>query len=235
GRRERRTMSLEEWRTWQRMRMDPTDIADVTGATYTYLVNGHGPSENWTGLFRPGERVRVRFINASGMTVFNVRFPGLPMTVVNADGNNVLPLDVDEFQITVAETYDVVVQPTEDRAYTLVAESTDRSGMARATLAPRPGMTAPVPPLRRRPTLGMDAMGMGGGAHDGGTGGAHDAGTSGADDAGTSGAHDSGTSGEHRGMRMRDRSLASPKVDVGVGVDMIAPNPQDGAGKRGLG
>src|SRR5690606_1550877 len=124
-------MSLDDWRMWQRMPMDPTDIADVTGAAYTYLVNGHGPDENCTGLFRPGERVRLRFINASAMTVFNVRIPGLPMSVVNADGNNVAPVDVDELQIAVAETYDVVVQPAENRAYTLAAESVDRSGMAR--------------------------------------------------------------------------------------------------------
>src|SRR5690606_3129219 len=91
-------MSLSDRMMWKRMRMDPTDIADVTGATYTFLVNGHGPTENWTGLFRPGERVRLRIINASAMTVFNVRIPGLPMTIVNADGNNVWPVQVDEFQ-----------------------------------------------------------------------------------------------------------------------------------------
>ena len=153
-------MSLGERLMWKRMRMDPTDIADVTGSTYTYLVNGHGPLENWTGLFVPNERVRLRVINASAMTVFNVRIPDLPLTVVNADGNDVRPVEVDEFQISVAETYDVIVQPKEDRAYTLVAESVDRSGMARATLAPRHGMRAPVPSLRPRPTLGMAAMGM---------------------------------------------------------------------------
>ncbi|HVS17955.1 MAG TPA: copper resistance system multicopper oxidase, partial [Planctomycetota bacterium] len=138
---------LEMRLAWARMRMDPTDIADVTAATYTYLINGHGPQENWTGLFRPGERVRLRVVNASGMTVFQVRIPGLPMTVVQADGNEVRPVEVDEFQITVAETYDVIVQPTEERAFTIVAESADRSGMARGTLAPRLGMAAAVPPL----------------------------------------------------------------------------------------
>src|SRR3546814_441020 len=133
------------------MRMDPTDISDVTGATYTLLVNGHGPKDNWTALFRPGERVRPRFINAAAMTSFNVRIPGLSLGVVQADGQNVRPVEVGEFQIAVAETYDVIVQPVEDRAFTLVAEAVDRSGMARATLAPRPGMAAPVPPLRKRP------------------------------------------------------------------------------------
>lgn len=160
-------MRAPERAMWGGMRMDPTDIADVTAATYTYLVNGHGPRENWTGLFRPGERVRLRIINASAMTIFNFRIPGLPLTVVSADGQNVCPVEVDEFQIAVAETYDVIVQPAEDRAFTLVAESIDRSGLGRATLAPRMGMTAPVPSLRPRPTLSMKDMGMGGMDHGG--------------------------------------------------------------------
>ncbi len=145
---------------WGSMRMNPTDIADVTGATYTYLLNGHSPSENWTGLFAPGERVRLRFINAAAMSIFNVRIPGLPMTVVQADGLNVKPIETDEFQIGVAETYDVIVQPSEKQAYTLMAESNDRSGFARATLAPQLGMVAPVPERRPRPTLTMKDMAM---------------------------------------------------------------------------
>ncbi|MDF0544147.1 copper resistance system multicopper oxidase [Sphingobium sp. H39-3-25] len=145
---------------WGRMRMDPADISDVTGATYTYLVNGHGPSDNWTGLFTPGERVRLRVINASAMTTFNVRIPGLPLTIVQADGQNVMPVTIDEFQIGVAETYDVIVSPIEDKAFTFVGEAIDRSGMARATLAPRAGMSAEVPPLRKRPLADMKDMGM---------------------------------------------------------------------------
>ena len=155
-------MSVADRLNWTKMRMDPTDISDVTGAIYTYLVNGHGPDENWTGLFRPGERVRLRVINASAMSVFQVRIPGLRMTVVSADGENVRPVTVDEFQISVAETYDVIVQPRDERAYSVVAEAVDRSGMGRATLAPRMGMSAAVPPLRPRPLLGMEDMGMGG-------------------------------------------------------------------------
>ena len=154
--------SAEERAMWGKMRMDPTDVADVTGSTYTYLANGYGPQDNWTALFRPGERVRLRFINASAMTTFNVRVPGLPMTIVAADGLNVRPVEIDEFQFGPAETYDAIVTPTEDRAFTLVGESVDRSGMARATLAPREGMTAPVPPLRPRPIATMKDMGMGG-------------------------------------------------------------------------
>ncbi len=150
-----------ERRMWGGMRMDPTDVSDVTGATYSYLVNGHGPADNWTALFTPGERVRLRIVNASAMTNFNVRIPGLKMTVVQADGQNVRPVAVDEFQIAVAETYDVIVEPAAPVAHTLVAEAWDRSGMARATLAPRVGMVAAVPALRRRPLATMKDMGMG--------------------------------------------------------------------------
>jgi len=151
---------LKDRLDWGRMRMDPADISDVTGSAYTYIINGFGPQDNWTGLFTPGERVRLRFINASSMTTFNVRIPGLRLTIVQADGQNVVPIEVDEFQIGVAETYDAVVKPMDDRAYTLVGEAIDRSGMARATLAPRAGMTAPVPPLRKRPLATMKDMGM---------------------------------------------------------------------------
>lgn len=152
--------TLSERAAWSRMRMDPTDIADITGFTYTYLVNGRDPASNWTGLFGPGERVRLRIINAATMTYFNVRIPGLPMTVVQADGQDVAPVDVDELQIAVAETYDVIVRPDTARAYTVFAESMDRSGYARGTLAPEPGMTAPVPALRPRPLRTMVDMGM---------------------------------------------------------------------------
>ena len=151
---------------WAKMRMDPTDILDVTGSTYTYLVNGMAPDGNWTGLFRPGERVRLRFVNASSMTYFNVRIPGLPLMIVQADGQNVQPVTVDEFQIATAETYDVIVQPRTDQAYTLFAEAMDRSGYARGTLAVRPGQVAPVPALRQRPLRTMVDMGMDMGAKD---------------------------------------------------------------------
>ena len=222
-------LSLADRLMWDEMRMDPTDIADITGQTYTYLVNGHGPEENWTGLFRPGERVRLRVINASAMSVFHVRIPGLPMTVVNADGENVRPVTVDEFQISVAETYDVIVEPTEDRAFTIVAESVDRSGMGRATLAPRSGMAAAVPLLRPRPTLGMDDMGMAGMGNMSGMD--HSAMGHG------SGAM-AGMAGMDQGamdMEMRNPANAPPDMAVGVGVDMIAPMPQDRTGHPGLG
>ena len=153
--------SAKERLDWGKMRMDPTDVADANGSTYQFLVNGHGPQDNWTALFNPGERVRLRIVNASAMTIFNVRIPGLRLTIVQADGLNVRPVEVDEFQIAVAETYDVIVTPTDNRAYTLVAEANDRSGLGRATLAPRAGMAAEVPPLRERPLATMKDMGMG--------------------------------------------------------------------------
>lgn len=229
-------MPLKERLMWNGMRMDPTDIADITGSTYTYLVNGHGPQENWTGLFHPGERVRLRVINASAMTIFNFRIPGLRMTVVQADGNDVRPVSVDEFQISVAETYDVIVEPENDRAFTIVAESVDRSGMGRATLAPRMGMAAKVPPLRPRPVLGMDDMGMGG-MDKGSTGGMNHGSMPGMDGGAiTSMDHGVGAADMDIGnMDMRDKSLAPPGMAVGAGVDMISMDPQDAAGKLGLG
>jgi FtsP/CotA-like multicopper oxidase with cupredoxin domain len=145
---------------WGRMNMSPTDLADVTGAIYTYLLNGNTPNANWTGLFQPGERVRLRFINGSSMTFFDVRVPGLPMTVVQADGNDIEPVTVDEFRIGVAETYDVIVQPRENAAYTIFAQSEDRSGYARGTLASGVGMVAEIPQMDPRPVRTMADMGM---------------------------------------------------------------------------
>lgn len=153
--------TLKDRWAWGGMRMSPTDIADVSG--FRFLVNGRDTAQNWTALFKPGERVRLRIINASGMSYFDLRIPGLPMTVVQADGNDVLPVTVDRLRMAVAETYDVIVQPTEDRAYSLLAESMDRRGLVRATLAPREGMAGEVPPLGAPRRLTMADMGM---AHD---------------------------------------------------------------------
>ena len=151
---------LRDRARWRRMRMDPTDIADVTGSTYTYLVNGMAPDDNWTGLFKPGERVRLRFINAGAGTFFDVRIPGLPMTVVQADGQDVQPVTVDEFRIALAETYDVIVEPGDDRAYMIFAEAMDRSGYASGTLAPREGMRGEIPARRQPRVRSMADMGM---------------------------------------------------------------------------
>ena len=246
-------MSQADRNMFAKMRMDPTDISDVTEAGYdAFLINGHSARENWTGLFQPGERVRLRIINAAAQTTFNLRIPGLPMTVVATDGIDIRPVEIDEFQIGNAETYDVIVQPW-DQAYTFVAETIDRSGMGRATLAPRMGMTAPVPPLRRRPTLSMADMGMGdmGGmdhsAHGAASGAAPAApagGMQGMDHSnmpGMGGASTasstpgrSGMAGmDHSNMDMRDESKVN--FPVGVGVDMIAPMPAEGTGHPGIG
>ena len=150
---------------WGRMNMTPTDIADVTNAAYIYTMNGNPADANWTALFVPGERVRLRFINASAMTLFDVRIPGLPMTVVRADGNYVQPVTVDEMRMGVAETYDVIVQPHEEKAYTIFAQPESRGSYARGTLAPRLGMAAEVPPMDPYPNRTMEDMGMGGMAH----------------------------------------------------------------------
>lgn len=244
-------MSASERLEWGRMRMDPTDVADVTGSTYTYLVNGHGPRDNWTALFKPGERVRLRFVNASAMTTFNVRIPGLKITIVQADGLNVRPVPVDEFQIAVAETYDAIVEPADDRAYSLVAESIDRSGMAVATLAPRPAMAAEVPPLRKRPLATMKDMGMGmdhgGGAAAGAVAGAgctaeHAAmghctmpAADGADHAAMGhGAAQSAAGGMAMDHSMRDFSVA-PGVKKTPTVQTISPMPVDRMGDPGQG
>ncbi|MEP0729733.1 MAG: copper resistance system multicopper oxidase [Parasphingorhabdus sp.] len=169
-------LSGEERRMWGQMRMMPTDIADVSAPTYTYLINGHGPDDGLELPYTPGERVRLRIINGSAMTFFNIRLPGLPMTVVQADGINVQPVEIDELQIGVAETYDVIVTPTEDGAFALAAESMDRSGMAQASLTSKAGRKATFPALRDPPLLSMVDMGHGGmveGGH-GGHGGAMD-------------------------------------------------------------
>ena len=153
----------ETWKQrsmWNKMRMSSRDILDVTGSAYTYLMNGRDSASNWTGLYRPGEKIRLRIINGSSMTFFDFRIPGLEMIVVAADGQAVKPVTVDEFRIGVAETYDVIIQPKDNQPYTFFAESIDRSGYVRGTLATEIGQQAEVPKLRPAPERGMDAMGM---------------------------------------------------------------------------
>ncbi|RDZ28502.1 copper resistance system multicopper oxidase [Lysobacter silvisoli] len=163
--------TLRDRGDWGRMRMTPTDLSDVNGNTYTYLMNGAAPAGNWTGLFRSGEKVLLRFINGSAMSYFDVRIPGLKMTVVAADGQYIHPVTVDEFRIAVAETFDVIVEPSGQDAYTIYAQDMGRTGYARGTLAVREGLQAPVPAPDPRTILTMDDMGHGGmghGAHGGG-------------------------------------------------------------------
>ncbi len=152
--------AVADRKMWAEMKMSPTDLADVSGYTYTYLMNGQAPDGNWTGIFKPGEKIRLRFINASAMTYFDVRIPGLKMTVVAADGLHVQPVSVDEFRIAVAETYDVIIEPDSEQAYTVFAQSMDRTGYARGTLAVQEGLSAPVPSPDPRPLIAMGDMGM---------------------------------------------------------------------------
>lgn len=158
-----KTDVIQERLAWGRMRMDPTDIVDITG--YTFLVNGETPEDNWNALFEPGEKVRLRFINAAAMTYFDVKIPGLKMTVVQADGQNIKPVSVDEFPIAIAETFDVIVEPEAGQSYTIFAAAKDRSGYARGTLSETPGAEAAIPELGPRPELTMAAMGEGHGDH----------------------------------------------------------------------
>ncbi|CAG7857661.1 multicopper oxidase [biofilm metagenome] len=152
--------AVEKRHMWNMMRMNRTDLADISASTYTYLVNGHNNSDNWSGLFKPGEKVRLRFINASAQSFFDVRIPGLKMAVVAADGQNVEPVTVDEFRIGLAESYDVIVTP-EQNAYTIFAQSMDRTGYACCTLATQTGLSAPVPAIDKpEPLTMLDMMGM---------------------------------------------------------------------------
>ncbi|MEL7706175.1 copper resistance system multicopper oxidase [Citromicrobium bathyomarinum] len=201
-------MPGEMRRMWGEMRMNPRDISDVTGSTYTFLINGHGPADDLQLAFEPGERVRLRVINGSAMTFFNMRIPGVPMTVIQADGQDVDEVEVDEFQIGVAETYDVIVAPPAG-SHALVAEAIDRSGMGVASLTSQPGRIAAPPPLREPVTLTMADMGM----------------------------MDHGGMEGMGGMdhSMRDKSLVPDDVKVGPGVDMIAPMPMDRMDFPGLG
>ncbi|KWR85465.1 CopA family copper-resistance protein [Cupriavidus metallidurans] len=149
--------AFEKRKMWNEMRMNPTDLADLSGATLTYLTNGVTPAGNWTGLFKPGEKVRLRFINGSGNTFYDVRIPGLKLKVIQVDGQNLEPVSVDEFRFGPGETYDVLVEPRDD-AYTIFSQSMDRTGYARGTLTVRAGLSAPVPAVDKPEWLTMTDM-----------------------------------------------------------------------------
>lgn len=210
---------------WGRMRMTPSDISDINAHTYTYLMNGTAPAGNWTGLFRSGEKVLLRFINGSAMTYFDVRIPGLKMTVVAADGQYIHPVSVDEFRIAVAETFDVIVEPTGQDAFTLFAQDMGRTGHACGTLAVRHGLQAPVPALDPRPLLTMSDMGHDMGDH--ANHGAH---------AGAATGH--GAHGSHGGS---DKTPKHPPGETGnplVDMQTAATEPKlddPGIGLRGNG
>jgi len=218
---------------WNDMRMSDRDISDVTGMTYTFLMNGQTPADGWTGLFKRGERVRLRIVNAAAMTFFDVRIPGLKMTVVASDGQDIEPVSVDEFRIGVAETYDVIVEPKDDTAYTVFAQAIDRSGYARGTLTPDPGLRAAVPAMDPAPILGHMDMGM---AMEGMDHSDHDM---------------SAMSGDMAGMDHSQHNMAMPKpggagygsaepvvhgpAESGPHIDMIADAPKDQLNDPGIG
>ena len=208
--------TLAERGMWGRMRMDPTDLADVSSYAYTYLMNGVTPAGNWTGLFQRGERVRLRFINGSSMSFFDVRIPGLKLQVIAADGQDVEPVSVDEFRIGAAEVLDVIVQPA-DRPYTIFAQSIDRSGYACGTLAPRAGMRAEIPVLDPRPLLSLTDMGMAAGMEAGGPA------------AMVGMAHDMSS------MAMAGAGAQHAAADYGPTVDMQAMQPQTRLDDPGVG
>jgi CopA family copper-resistance protein len=229
---------------WGKMRMNPTDLADVSVHAYTYLMNGVTPAGNWTASFRPGERVRLRFINGSSMSYFDVRIPGLPLEVIAADGQDVEPVTVDEFRIAAGEVFDVLVEPKEDRAYTVFAQSIDRTGYARGTLAPRPGMQAEVPPVDPRPLLTMTDMAMG---HDMGSmegmegmeGMDHDmSGMEGmGHDMGDMPGHDMGNMPgmDHGDMKQAPAPVRHAPAEYGPTVDSLAQQPQSRLSDPGVG
>lgn len=229
--------ALAKRRMWNKMRMSPTDLSDVTGHHYTYLMNGASPDSNWTGLFTKGEKIKLRFINGSSQSIFDVRIPGLKMTVVAADGQDVEPVTVDEFRIATAEIYDVIVEPTEEQAYTVFAQSIDRMGYARGTLTPRVGLQAVVPAMDKPQWLSMiDMMGsmaMGGDmagkhAHGGMSMPGMDMGK------GSMGAAD--MPGMQSGMPPAPMVMAKhARTEYGPGVDMRVDMPRTNINDPGIG
>lgn len=208
---------------WNDMRMSDTDIADVTAYTYTYLMNGCTPAQGWTGLFKNGEKIRLRFINGAAMTIFDVHIPGLKMTVVAADGQPVEPVTVDEFRIAVAETYDVIVEPQSDTAYTVFAQSIDRSGYTRGTLTPDLSLQAEIPAVDYAPVLSHRDMGMGHAHHDG-----HN-------DMQMSACTPEHAAMGHCTMEMKAANITHATTEFGPHVDMHAETPQSGLQDPGVG
>jgi CopA family copper-resistance protein len=217
--------AVDKRRMWNQMRMSPTDLADISAYTYTYLMNGTAPAGNWTGIFRPGERVRLRFIGAGAQTFFDVRIPGLELTVVHVDGQDVEPVTVDEFRIGPGETYDVIVEPSEDRAYSIFAQSMDRTGYARGTLAPRLGLAADVPALDEPQWLSMADM-MGAMPHEGAAPGAMPGANEGAID------HSA-----HAGMATAAAAVHArhARTEYGPSVDMRVDMPRTNLDDPGIG
>ncbi|MBR9857072.1 MAG: copper resistance system multicopper oxidase [Gammaproteobacteria bacterium] len=225
--------ALNKRQMWNEMRMSPTDLADLSSQTLTYLMNGTAPAGNWTALFKPGERVRLRFINGAGNTFYDVRIPGLKMTVVQADGLNVAPVTVDEFRFGPGETYDVLVEPTAE-AYTLFAQSMDRTGYARGTLATQAGLSAAIPELDPPQWLGMnDMMGDMAGMNHG------DMNMAGMDHSGmNTGAMsgmDHGSMAMASGLAQAGKEVRHAHTEYGPSVDMRVDTPRTNLDDPGVG
>ena len=224
--------TLRDRRMWGAMRMTPTDLSDVNAHTYTYLMNGTTTLGNWTGLFAPGDTVRLRFINGSAMTHFDVRIPGLSMTVIAADGQPVHPVTVDEFRIAVAETFDVLVTPSGQDAFTIFAQDIGRTGCITGTLAVREGLRAPVPPIDPRPILSMADMGHGG------MGGGHDMASMKGMEGGCGANMQGSMQGMDHGSGAMQAHPASERGNPLVDMQTMAPAPKlddPGIGLRGNG
>ncbi len=215
--------TLNDRSMWNQMRMSDRDLSDVTGYTYTFLMNGVTPDDGWLGLFEHGEKVRLRIVNASAMTIYDVRIPGLRMTVVASDGQNIEPVTIDEFRIGVSETYDVVVKPSGDRPYSIFAQSIDRTGYARGTLTPNAEWIADVPQMDPPALLGHRDMGMGGMDHS-----QHD--MSGMLEVVAGGDSVPGKAGFGS-----QREIVHVTTEFGPQVDMRAATPQDGLSDPGIG
>jgi len=222
--------TLRDRGEWGRMRMTPTDLSDVNAHTYTYLMNGTTSLGNWTGIFRPGEKIRLRFINGSAMTYFDVRIPGLKMTVVEVDGQYVHPLTVDEFRIATAETFDVIVEPSGQDAFTIFAQDNARTGYVSGTLAVREGLRAPVPAVDPRPLLTMADMGHG----DHGAHGEHGAAAAADPHAGhgAPAAQDSHAGHGGNGMQMQTHPASETRNPL---VDMQTMTPEPRLADPGIG
>ncbi len=212
---------------WNKMRMNDRDISDVTGWTYTFLMNGITPASGWAGLFNNGDKVKLRFINAAAMTIFDVRIPGLKMTVVASDGQEIEPVSVDDFRIGVAETYDVIVAPDSDSAYCIFAQAIDRSGYARGTLSSDPSLSAAIPDLDPTPILTHRDMGMSHGDHTMGTTEDH------------SGHHDMNHGASSMGSGMAgfgsSKTIRHTSAEFGPHVDMRVASPQYQIDDPGMG
>ncbi|UUO22914.1 copper resistance system multicopper oxidase [Colwellia sp. M166] len=229
--------ALQRREMWNKMRMNPTDLADLSASTMTFLMNGSTPMANWRGLFKSGEKLRLRFINGSSNSFFDLRIPELKLTVVQADGQNIEPVTVDEFRFGPGETYDVIVEPKND-AYTIFAQSIDRSGYAKGTLSIAPSIDAPVPSLDPVEWLTMtDMMGnmANGGEHSSMSGMQGNAMDKGAMKHGAMAMDHSKHDTAENPLAIASRKVRHAKTEYGASVDMRVDMPRTNLDDPGIG